>query len=325
MVALALSGEVATEVDGMRRGLGAAALDRVVPHITVVAPVNVLAEDLDEAASVARAAAARSGPLRVTLGPPATFFPRAPVVYLAVGGDVEAISALRQDSSAGPLAPPRRRPPRDFGPHVTLDQKIDPARIPGALDALGSYRASTVLEDVSLLCFDESARRWSPTEVISLGRPFVAGRGGIEVEITLALRADTATETWEAEEWARYSRRRYGDGFRADRPYHLAARAGGELAGVAGGDVRGLVCHLARLIVAPSWRSMGVGGHLLRAVERLASERGCSRVRLEALAGGAAEGFYLRHGYEVAALLPAWREELDFVMMERLLPNALRS
>jgi ribosomal protein S18 acetylase RimI-like enzyme len=71
------------------------------------------------------------------------------------------------------------------------------------------------------------------------------------------------------------------------------------------------------LIVSPEWRSLGVGSHLLRALERLGLERGCGRVRLETLSGGRAEQFYAEHGYVVTATLPRWREEGDFVLMER--------
>jgi len=75
--------------------------------------------------------------------------------------------------------------------------------------------------------------------------------------------------------------------------------------------------RIGRLIVSPEWRSLGVGSHLLRAVERLGLERGCGRVRLETLRGGRAERFYAERGYVVTATLPRWREEHDFVLMER--------
>ena len=75
--------------------------------------------------------------------------------------------------------------------------------------------------------------------------------------------------------------------------------------------------RIGRLIVSPEWRSLGVGSHLLRAVERLGLEQGCGRVRLETLSGGRAEQFYAGRGYVVTVTLPNWREEQDFVLMER--------
>jgi hypothetical protein len=56
---------------------------------------------------------------------------------------------------------------------------------------------------------------------------------------------------------------------------------------------------------------------MLRAVERLGLERGCGRIRLETLSGGPAEQFYAGRGYVVTGTLPRWREERDFVLMER--------
>ncbi len=49
----------------------------------------------------------------------------------------------------------------------------------------------------------------------------------------------------------------------------------------------------------------------------LGLERGCARVRLETLDGGEAERFYVERGLLVVARLPRWREERDFVVMER--------
>ncbi len=104
-----------------------------------------------------------------------------------------------------------------------------------------------------------------------------------------------------------------------DEEFAVTARVRDDqvVAGVADGQIRPPVCHLAHLLVAPEWRSYGIGSQLLRAVDSVAARHHCDRTRLEAPAGGMAEGFYRDRGFAVVARLPRWRRERDFVMMER--------
>lgn len=62
----------------------------------------------------------------------------------------------------------------------------------------------------------------------------------------------------------------------------LLARIGGEPVGLAG--VRHLdtdVAEVKSMYLVPEHRGRGLGGTLLRAVERIAAERGCNRTRLD--------------------------------------------
>ncbi len=311
-----MTGSVANEIDGLRRALGAKALERIAPHCTLIPPVNVREESLETVLSNVRSAAGKSAPIAVKLGPPATFWPRTPVLYLAVSGDVEAITVLRDNLGAGLLAPPRARPERCFVPHLTLDQRIEPNRLPHALEALADYRATYCFERVTVLEQDAN-RRWQPLADAALGKPVVAGRGSLDLELSVADLPDPVVAAWADEQWAGYSRERYGEAVRPIKPYALVARADGRPVGFADGEIRAPVLRIGRLIVSPEWRSLGVGSHLLRTLERLGLERGCGRVRLETLSGGRAEQFYAERGYMVTATLPRWREDQDFVLMER--------
>lgn len=315
-VALVVTGALANEIDGLRRALGAKALERIAPHCTLIAPVNVREESIEAVLSNVRAAAGKSAPIAVNLGPLATFWPRTPVLYLAVSGDLDAMTVLRTNLGAGPLAPPPARSERDFVAHLTLDQRIEPSRLPHAMAALADYRATYCFERVTVLEQDAN-HRWQPLADAALGKPVVAGRGSLDLELSVVERPDPVVAAWADEQWASHSRERYGEGLRPVKPYAFVARADGRPVGFADGEIRGPVLRIGRLIVSPEWRSLGVGSHLLRALERLGLERGCGRVRLETLSGGRAEQFYAEHGYVVTATLPRWREEGDFVLMER--------
>lgn len=61
-VVLLVAAPVAAELQGLRRALGDPALDRVPPHLTLVAPVNVREADVDAAVAVVAGAAAQRRP-----------------------------------------------------------------------------------------------------------------------------------------------------------------------------------------------------------------------------------------------------------------------
>lgn len=314
-----ITGRLADEIDGLRRALGSSELERIAPHCTVVPPVNVAEADIGHACALLRSAAARSGPLRVRLGPPATFYPPNPVCYLQVTGDVEGLAALREGLQAGPLAPPAGRPRRPFVPHVTIRQKMDPELIESALGLLSHFEAFHCFELVTLIEFDQAPRRWGVLADALLGPPHVAGRGGLEVELTTSGGLDPETRDWIADAWEQYSRATCGEDVEAEKEFAVTARVRGEpgIAGVAEGQIRRHICRLDRLIVAPESRGHGIGSHLLRAVTRLAAEHHCDRIRLETMAGGESEAFYRDRGYVFVARLPLWRAERDFVVLER--------
>lgn len=174
MAALVVSGRVGREVDDLRCRLGAASLERIPPHITLASPVDVELQELAEAERLLGAAAAASRPLTLGLGPAATFWPGAPVVFLEVTGDpgtLGALAELHELLSAAPLAAPAGagRRERPFVPHVTLDQRALPASIPAALESLSSYRAVVTLSKVSLLQHEREEKLWRQLAEAPLG------------------------------------------------------------------------------------------------------------------------------------------------------------
>jgi 2'-5' RNA ligase len=188
-VALLIPAPLSIEIDGLRRALGAD-MTRVAPHITLVPPVNVREEDIGDALRVLRAAAARvQRPLELALGPPATFAPVNPVVYLAVGGrDAAVLPGLRDDLLVEPLT---RRIDLPFVPHVTLDDEHPPDRIDRTVDAFAQFVAPVEVTGVHVLR-DRSAgpHRWNPIAEAVFAPPTVVGRGGYELEVSVSSIAD---------------------------------------------------------------------------------------------------------------------------------------
>ena len=118
-VVLPMSADAAAEIDGLRRALGHTALGLVGSHLTLAGPVNVRVADLDGVLDAVRDAAARTPPIRLVLGPPATFWPTTPVVYLSVAGELDVLDRVRAAVSAGPLARPPAWPRARRSPSIS--------------------------------------------------------------------------------------------------------------------------------------------------------------------------------------------------------------
>ncbi|HEX2065127.1 MAG TPA: GNAT family N-acetyltransferase, partial [Acidimicrobiales bacterium] len=293
-VALLLPEPVATEVDGLRRAVGDGALGRIPPHMTLVPPVNVREEHLGRALALLRAAGAAAEPFTLTLGPPDTFLPAAPVLYLAVSGAVDQVHALRHRVFQEPLARPLSWP---FVPHVTVADEARPDTIRVAVAAMSRYQVEARFDRVHLLRETEG-RQWSSVADAPFSPPAVVGRGGLALELTVTDGLDPEAASF-----------RYGacpggheadevDGPDAARPFAVTARREGTVVAVATGHTRGRHAHIGHLMVDPSARGEGIGRHLVGALQSLAAGRGCSDVTAVVASGTALESFYRGAGWE---------------------------
>lgn len=311
-VALLLPAPIAAEVDTLRRAVGDRSLARIPAHLTLVPPVNVRHDALPAALAVLRDAAAATRPFTLELGPPATFLPESPVLYLGVGGEVGELLALRERVFRGPFERTLSWP---FVPHVTLADDAEPSRIGAALGALCDYRATAEFDRVVVL--REQDRVWSPWADARFGAPAVLARGGLELEISEATRLDPLTRAWLDAQWERFDRDRFrGEAWR-EEPFALTARRGEEVVGVATGWTNLGVGFLGELVVGEAVRGEGVGSHLLAAFEHLARRRGCRRLALHTQAGSDAQRFYEARGWYVEASLPDWWGGLTWVQLRR--------
>jgi ribosomal protein S18 acetylase RimI-like enzyme len=68
--------------------------------------------------------------------------------------------------------------------------------------------------------------------------------------------------------------------------------------------------RLYNIAIAPVFQGRGYGARLIRECEIEAARRGCERLVLEVRTdNGAAVGFYEKHGYKIAAILPDYYED----------------
>src|SRR5207237_2507983 len=106
-------------------------------------------EELAGALDVLRAAASATAPFGVTLGPPATFLPDSPVLYLPLDDrGAGTVTAVRERVFRPPLERSLTWP---FVPHVTIADEMAPERIGAAIDALRDYHVDVSFDRVHLL------------------------------------------------------------------------------------------------------------------------------------------------------------------------------
>lgn len=172
-VAIVLDPPISIEINGLRRGLGDSSLDRISPHITLVPPVNVSQACLGQACDLLANVASFNDEFTLELGPPESFWPDNPVLYLKVGGDLEALHKLRNDIFHFPL---ERKLTWPFFPHLTIADAIDPDLIGSAIESLSSFKATVVVKKIDLLK-EQSGRIWSTTSDFVLTKPHISGRG----------------------------------------------------------------------------------------------------------------------------------------------------
>lgn len=277
-VVLLVPRPLAAEIDGLRRALGFGAIEQVPVHITLVLPINVAEDQVDDAIDLVHAAAAAARPVHVVLGPVDTFSPVTPVVYLRVSGPgLDDIARLRDELDSGPLAQELKHP---FVPHVTLGDDATPDEIDGATRALAHFVEPVALDTITVLEESADDRIWRPVADVTLGRePLTRTIGAERITVRTHARPSIA-----------------GAAIGRYRPIAVEAIVDGRVVGAAVGHLaEGDVAWLDELVVTAASRGAGVGAALARGFVDAARHAGCTEVR--AARGASVAGFLAGMGF----------------------------
>ncbi len=311
-VALVCPPPLDREIDTLRRATGDGTLGRVPPHCTLVSPVNVRADRMTDVLTLLRGAAAVTQPLRVLLGPPTTFLPDNPVLYLPLEEGASAVRSLRDRVFREPLARPLTWP---YVPHVTVADEADPARIAAASVALCDYRTDVVFDRIHLLQ-EGPGRIWAPIADFPLRAPAIVGRGGLPVELWVCTALEPEARELSAREWQGLGLTELGSPLPHER-VAISARRDGKMAGVATGWTRGGVAQLSNLIVSAGDRGQGIGSRLLASFESTAVSLACCRMASRVRSGSQGHGFLHHRGWIDEARLGDWVDGAEFVQVRR--------
>lgn len=274
-VALLLPEPLATGVDALRLACDDGALDRMVPHITLVPPVNVRAEDLGDALRVLRAAAEQTKPFTVRLGPPETFLPTTPTLHLGVRepeGSEGSLGLLRDAVFQAPLERPLSN---QFVPHVTISDDMNELRIAASIEALAGFTATCTFERVHLLeeqRYGDAHRRWVPIADFRFTPRVIVGRGGVELELLVTQLLDPEARLFESIEMASIDDvPATGDPPSFAESVIVTARRSGVVVGVARGFATTEDSKLVSVVVAADQRGQGIGRQITAAFTHAAS------------------------------------------------------
>jgi 2'-5' RNA ligase len=157
------------ELQGWRDRLGDPNARRIVPHVTLLAPSEVLTENLSDIEEHLRAVAANEEPFEIRLRGSASFLPVSPVVFVPLVQGIAGCERIEAKVRSGVLQREIRFP---YHPHVTVAHDLPPDALERAFKALVDYEAAFDVRGFTLFEQGPDAT-WRPQ------RDFVFGGGGL--------------------------------------------------------------------------------------------------------------------------------------------------
>ncbi len=137
-VALAIPEPHAAVLGGWRRRIGDPEADKIPPHVTLLPPTEVEADQLDLIEKHLAEAAGAVLPFTMRLSGTGTFRPVSPVVFVQVVDGIAGCEGLERDVRSGPLAQELRF---NYHPHVTVAHEVPDDALDRAYTELAHYEA----------------------------------------------------------------------------------------------------------------------------------------------------------------------------------------
>jgi 2'-5' RNA ligase len=148
----------------MRAAFGDPLAQTVPSHVTLLPPLEVAVDELDEiCARLDKTAGAVPG-FRMRLRGTGTFRPVSPVVFVAVHGGYVATEVLAERLRQTVGAPVAEFP---FHPHVTVAHHLDDASLDHADRVLRNFECGFDVEEFALYLHDDDAG-WEPQRQFAL-------------------------------------------------------------------------------------------------------------------------------------------------------------
>ncbi|WP_265520905.1 2'-5' RNA ligase family protein [Oerskovia flava] len=164
-IAIEIPAPFDAELQAARARFGDVLADAIPPHITLLGPTVLDADEL----AVARthlAAVARGGePFQVHLKGSASFRPISPVVFVQVLEGFEECERLESRVRSGPLF---QRLRFSYHPHVTVAHEVDDAALDRALVEMADYEAAFDVSGIHLYEHGDDGV-WRPQQHFALG------------------------------------------------------------------------------------------------------------------------------------------------------------
>jgi 2'-5' RNA ligase len=152
-VAVAVPPPFGDELQVWRERFGDPNARSIVPHVTLLPPTLVPADDMEGVEKHLTAAAGDARKFMLRLRGSGTFRPVSPVVFVPLVEGISACERLEQAVRSGPLDRDLRFP---YHPHVTVAHDLPDPALDRALDALAGYEGRFEVDAFSLFEQDRS-------------------------------------------------------------------------------------------------------------------------------------------------------------------------
>jgi 2'-5' RNA ligase len=138
-VAIGIPEPYGRELQGWRERLGDPNAKRIVPHVTLLPPSEVMTSALERIEEHLRRIAADETPFDIRLRGSATFLPVSPVVFVPLVQGISECERLESRVRSGPLG---REVSFPYHPHVTVAHDLPPDALDRAFESVRGYEAT---------------------------------------------------------------------------------------------------------------------------------------------------------------------------------------
>lgn len=138
-VAVGLPEPYAAELKKWRESLGDPLATAIPPHVTLVPPTEVEADDIPAIEEHLLEVGRRQWPFDMQLRGTGSFRPVSPVVFVSVAVGISGCERLEKAVRTGPLDRPRKF---NYHPHVTVAHDVPDEMLDRAFVELADYQAS---------------------------------------------------------------------------------------------------------------------------------------------------------------------------------------
>jgi 2'-5' RNA ligase len=137
-VAVGLPEPFGTELAKSREALGDPMALAIPPHVTLIPPTEMNAEEFNDVVAHLEVVAAHQWPFEIQLRGTGSFRPVSPVVFVALAAGISDCERLESAIRRGPLA---RGLKFNYHPHVTVAHDVPPEILDRAFLELADYQA----------------------------------------------------------------------------------------------------------------------------------------------------------------------------------------
>jgi 2'-5' RNA ligase len=137
-IALALPEPFGSELTKWRESLGDPMALAIPPHVTLVPPTEMTAEELAAVEDHLEVVASKQWPFEIQLRGTGSFRPVSPVVFVALAAGISDCERLESAIRRGPLA---RALKFNYHPHVTVAHDVAPDLLDRAFIEMSDYEA----------------------------------------------------------------------------------------------------------------------------------------------------------------------------------------